>query len=109
MKIRRKIICIVLVMIFVFFISWFLYVVFSLVGLILGCDVVFLVFFMILELMVKVLVIYNLILYVFLNVRFRIILLNFCRCLKNWIGNGSIENFDFVSFDSVIDGIGIEM
>ncbi|XP_068679699.1 pinopsin-like [Montipora foliosa] len=109
MKTRRKTIRIVLAMTLAFFISWSPYAVSSLVGSILGRDVVSPAFSMIPELMAKASVIYNPILYVFLNARFRITLLNLCRCSQNRIGNGSTENSDLASPDSATDGIGIEM
>lgn len=77
-----------------FVISWSPYAISSMVGSILGHESVAPAYSMIPEMMAKASVVYNPILYVFLNSKFRITLLNLCSCSWNRVGQGSTDDSD---------------
>ena len=104
LKTRKKTVRIVMAMTVAFFISWSPYALSSLIGSIMGRASVSPAYSMIPELMAKASVVYNPILYAFLNSRFRITLLNLCNCSTNRVGNASTESSDLSFPDSATCG-----
>ena len=105
LKTRKKTVRIVMAMTVAFFISWSPYALSSLIGSIMGRESVSPAYSMIPELMAKASVVYNPILYAFLNSRFRITLLNLCNCSTNRVGNASTESSDLSFPDSATGGV----
>ncbi|KAK2562291.1 Pinopsin [Acropora cervicornis] len=105
LKTRKKTVRIVMAMTVAFFISWSPYALSSLIGSIMGRQSVSPAYSMIPELMAKASVVYNPILYAFLNSRFRITLLNLCNCSTNRVGNASTESSDLSFPDSATGGV----
>lgn len=93
-KTRKRTLRIVIAMTVAFFVSWSPYALSSLIGAAIGHESIVPAYSMIPELMAKASVIYNPILYVLLNSKFRVTLLNLCSCSWNRVGNGSTENSD---------------
>ena len=90
----RKTLRIIIAMTMAFFISWFPYAFSSLVGSALGHESISPAYSMIPELMAKASVIYNPIIYVFLNAKFRLTLLNMLSCSWNRVGDNSTDDSD---------------
>lgn len=105
LKTRKKTVRIVMAMTVAFFISWSPYALSSMIGSIMGRESVSPAYSMIPELMAKASVVYNPILYAFLNSRFRITLLNLCNCSSNRVGNASTETSDLSFPDSATGGV----
>lgn len=105
LKTRKKTARIVMAMTVAFFISWSPYALSSLIGSIMGRESVSPAYSMIPELMAKASVVYNPILYAFLNSRFRITLLNLCNCSGNRVGNVNTESSDLGFPDSATGGL----
>lgn len=106
MRARKRTLRIVISMTVAFFISWSPYAITSLVGSAVGHEAVAPAYSMIPELMAKASVIYNPILYVFLNSKFRITLINLCTCSWNRVGVGSTQESD-IGRESTTGGIEI--
>ena len=90
----RKTLKIVIAMTLAFFVSWFPYAFSSLLGSALGHESISPAYSMIPELMAKASVIYNPIIYVFLNAKFRLTLLNMLSCSWNRVGDNSTGDSD---------------
>ena len=90
----RKTLKIVIAMTLAFFISWFPYAFSSLVGSAYGRESVSPSYSLIPELMAKASVIYNPIIYVLLNSKFRLTLLHMLSCSWNRVGDNSTYDSD---------------